>query len=84
MPEMTRLADAGEFMAAYRLAQRALAVAPDDPQVRSAIDALLLPNEVTTTPPGVDVAVRAYAGQDEGWIDMGTTPVTVRRWMSSL
>jgi dienelactone hydrolase len=78
IPEITRLADAGDFMAAYRLAQRALATAPNDPQVRSAVDSFLLPSDVTSDPPGADVAVRAYSGQDEGWIDMGSTPVTVR------
>ena len=78
MPEITRLTEAGEFIAAYRLAQRALANAPNDQPLRAAIDSFLLPGEITSSPPGADVAVRAYSGQDEGWIEIGKTPVTVR------
>jgi eukaryotic-like serine/threonine-protein kinase len=78
MPEITRLTETGEFMAAYRLAQRALANAPNDQPLRAAIDSFLLPGDITSSPPGADVAVRAYSGQDEGWIEIGKTPVTAR------
>ena len=78
VPEMNRLTDAGQFVAAYRLGQRALATAPDDPQVRAAVDSFTLPAEITSNPVGADVAFRAYSGQDEGWIPLGPTPVTAR------
>ena len=58
MPEITRLTEAGEFIPAYRLAQRALANAPNDQTLRAAIDSFLLPGDVTSSPPGAS-SIRA-------------------------
>lgn len=86
MPEVTRLVEAGEFVAAYRLAQRALAIAPNDPRVQAAASSFTLPTDITSNPPGADVAFRAYSAQDEGWIEIGKTPastrvpITLMRW----
>ena len=75
---MTRLASAGEQVAAYRLMQRALAAAPGDPQVTQAWSAITTSAPITSDPPGADVALRAYSGGDEGWILLGRTPISTR------
>ena len=78
VPEVSRLAAAGELVPAYRLAQRALAAAPDDPQVKVAWNELTTAVPITSEPPGADVALRTYSGGDEGWVTLGTTPTTIR------
>ena len=83
-PEITRLVEAGEFVSAYRLTQRAIATAPDDPEARTAWDRLVTPVEITSNPAGADVAFRAYSGQDDGWIELGKTPLTARPPMTLL
>ncbi|HEX6465252.1 MAG TPA: serine/threonine-protein kinase, partial [Vicinamibacterales bacterium] len=77
-PEVGRLAAVGELVPAFRLAQRALAAAPNDPQVKSAWTDITSPLPITSEPAGADVAVRAFSGSDEGWIDLGETPTTGR------
>jgi eukaryotic-like serine/threonine-protein kinase len=77
-PEMIRLAAAGEPVVAYRLAQRALAAAPDDPHVAAAWNGITRAGQVTSEPAGATVAIRSLAGNDEGWIVLGQTPIGVR------
>ncbi len=79
VPEISRLAAEGDIVGAYRLAQTALKLAPEDPQVRDAWKGVTRPFPVTSDPAGADVAFRAYSGADDGWIPLGTTPVGKRR-----
>ncbi len=89
-PRFGRLSDAGDPTAAYRLAQRALATLPDDPQLQAAWDAATNDIPVTSEPTGAEVSIRALSGKDEGWIVLGTTPLTARvpfgqmRWRFAL
>jgi eukaryotic-like serine/threonine-protein kinase len=78
VPEINRLATTGDPVAAYRLAQRALATAPDDPQVVAAWNGITHVAPVTSDPSGATVEIRSLSGKDEGWIVLGQTPVTVR------
>ena len=78
IPEIRRLADAGDPTAAYRLAHRALAALPDDPQLQAAWDAATTDIPVTSAPAGAEVSIRALSGKDDGWIAIGTTPLTAR------
>ena len=66
IPEIRRLSDAGDPTAAYRLAQRALATLPDDPQLQAAWDAATNDIPVTSEPTGAEVSIRALSGKDEG------------------
>ena len=75
IPEIGRLATSGDPVAAYRLAQRALAVAPADPALRASWDAATSEVPIATEPPGAEVSIRALSGQDEGWIALGRTPL---------
>ncbi|MGZ4789515.1 MAG: bifunctional serine/threonine-protein kinase/formylglycine-generating enzyme family protein [Terriglobales bacterium] len=79
LPEITRLFGEGEVVAAYRLAQRALQLAPDDAQVRQTFVNVTRAFPVTSEPPGADVAFRDYSGKDSGWIALGKTPLHERR-----
>jgi eukaryotic-like serine/threonine-protein kinase len=79
VPEIARLADAGEAVKAYRLAQRALDAAPDDPEVLERWSDVTGASPITSDPAGAEVAFRSYAGDDEGWIELGGTPVSRRR-----
>jgi dienelactone hydrolase len=78
LPEAARLAASGDHVAAYRLAMRALAASPDDPQVIDAWNDMTSVSPITSDPPGAEVAFRAYSGKDEGWISLGATPTTTR------
>jgi formylglycine-generating enzyme required for sulfatase activity/dienelactone hydrolase/predicted Ser/Thr protein kinase len=75
IPEIGRLATSGDPVAAYRLAQRALSVAPDDPALTASWDAATSEIPIDTEPQGAEVSIRALSGQDEGWIALGRTPL---------
>jgi eukaryotic-like serine/threonine-protein kinase len=77
VPEVTRLAEAGDQVGAYRLIQRALAILPNDPQLNELWNRTT-PAPIMSDPAGADVAFRAYSGTDEGWIPLGKTPTTER------
>jgi formylglycine-generating enzyme required for sulfatase activity/dienelactone hydrolase len=78
-PEIARLADAGESVKAYRLAQRALDAAPDEPEVLERWNSVTGSAAITSDPSEATVAFRSYAGDDEGWIELGNTPISKRR-----
>jgi formylglycine-generating enzyme required for sulfatase activity/predicted esterase len=75
LADISSLNDEGKVVAAYRLGQRAVAAAPGDPQVAQMWNAMTKPRQITSDPQGADVAFRAYAADDEGWIELGTTPM---------
>ena len=75
LAEIARLNDEGQIVAAYRHARRALEAAPDDPQVLEVWNAMTKPRDITSAPEGASVAFRAYSATDEGWIELGTTPL---------
>jgi formylglycine-generating enzyme required for sulfatase activity/predicted Ser/Thr protein kinase len=78
VPEVTRLAASGDPVGAYRVAQRALTSAPDDPQVSAAWNSITHAFPLASEPSGATVAIRSLAANDEGWIVLGTTPFTAR------
>ena len=78
VPEITRLAAAGDPVGAYRLAQRALAAARGDAQVAAAWAGTANAITVASEPSGATVEIRALSGKDEGWVVLGTTPLETR------
>jgi formylglycine-generating enzyme required for sulfatase activity len=76
VPQIERLAAAQDMDGAYRLARRALEVAPDDPQLKQIWVNVTWPFrvKVESDPPGAKVEFKAYAAPDAQWISMGTTP----------
>ena len=90
LPGISRLVTMGQRAEAYRLAQQALAAAPDDPQLAAAWDAMTSPVRVTSEPEGAEVSIRSLSGKDEGWMAIGRTPLTAQlpmgqmRWLFAL
>jgi predicted Ser/Thr protein kinase len=78
IPGISRLVADGDPVGAFRLAQRALAVAPTDPQLVAAWHGVTNERAITSTPEGAEVAIRALDAKDEGWIPVGRTPLTMR------
>ena len=74
VPEITRLAAAGDADAAFRLAQQATAIAPDDPLLQQVSTNVSFPSSLTSDPPGADVFVRGFLSTRD-WIPVGTTPL---------
>ena len=76
IPEVTRLAGAGDPIGAYRVALRAREIMPNDPQVSSMWEGFTHRIPITSDPPGAEASIRSLSGKDEGWIRLGTTPLT--------
>jgi eukaryotic-like serine/threonine-protein kinase len=76
IPEITRLLDAGERKAAFRLTRRAEAVLPGDPALRQLRQERALPISLTTNPPGADVWAGEYSADNDDWLYLGQTPFT--------
>ena len=84
MPGISRLVAMGQRAEAYRLAQQALAAAPDDPQLAAAWDAVTNQVRVTSEPEGAEVSIRSLSGKDEGWMAIGRTPLTAQLPMGQM
>lgn len=76
IPEILRLADAGDFVEAYRWIRRAEAVAPDDSALRRLHRGV--PTTFETSPAGAEVWATGYRPDDDDWVRLGTTPFTTR------
>lgn len=74
LPQIERLSAASDLDGAYRLALRAMAIIPDDPQLKQLWTNLTFPMKVESDPPGADVAFKVYAAPDSSWIPLGKTP----------
>jgi eukaryotic-like serine/threonine-protein kinase len=75
LPEIERLFLAKDTDAAYRLTQRAMAITPDDPQVKQLWSNLTQQTSIESDPPGARVEYRIYAKPDGPWTSAGTTPI---------
>lgn len=78
VPEIGRLARAGDIDAGFRLAQQALATAPDDPAVLQAWTNVGNESSLTSDPPGATVFVKGFLSTRD-WIPIGTTPLKKAR-----
>ncbi|HVT45806.1 MAG TPA: protein kinase [Thermoanaerobaculia bacterium] len=74
--EIERLMDSDDPVAAFMLAKRARAIAPDDSQVHQAWTNLTKPVTIESEPPGAEVEIRSYRGDaDSPWVSIGRTPL---------
>src|SRR5262249_27987498 len=74
LPEIDQLFAAGQYVDAYRLAQRASRAAPGDPRVRRALLAVTAPLTMSE-PAGADVYFKDYADVDGPWQPLGRVPI---------
>ena len=86
IPEIARLADAGDFEAGYALALEAEAVIAGEPALDSAWSLVAEQVTMTSDPTGAQVSRKPYAAGDTAWTVLGTTPLPLRypRGMSTI
>jgi predicted esterase/predicted Ser/Thr protein kinase len=87
MPQIEALVARNQADAAYRLLSEVQRIIPDDPQLVRLTNDVMDPPALETTPPGVDVATKAYLDSAGEWLPLGTTPLKgamvpfgYRRW----
>ena len=73
--EVSRLADAGDYPAAFALAEKVRAVLPDDPMLASITPLFTSRYSIATSPEGAQVSIRDYSARDAKWQRLGTTPL---------
>ncbi len=77
LPEIQRLSDSDEVMAAFRLAEKVRPILAGDPDFdRVWLDLIQgAPTSVRTEPAGAEVSVKPYTEPDSAWRKLGLTPV---------
>jgi formylglycine-generating enzyme required for sulfatase activity/dienelactone hydrolase len=76
LDEVARLTAHDDLVGAYAVAQRALAIVPNDSRVRQAWTNLTTPPKtVNSTPAGAEIAFGDYLTPTDRWISIGRTPL---------
>ncbi|MFN0172948.1 MAG: protein kinase domain-containing protein [Bryobacteraceae bacterium] len=75
LPQISRLAEEGNYMAAFLLARQARQVLPEDTRLARLWDDVSTRVNIQSTPPGADVQIKEYLAPDDQWISLGTTPL---------
>jgi len=75
LPEIERLAESGEYGAAYELALRAEQFLPDDPVLADLWPSISKRVTINSEPPGANVYRKAYATPQAEWEFLGQTPL---------
>ena len=75
IPEISRLIEKGQFLPAFRLAEKAKRYIPDYPFFAQIDRDYLADVSIRTTPPGADVYVKDYADRTDDWQLLGTSPL---------
>ncbi len=74
-PEIVTLVDEGEFAKAAALAREARAILPGDPTLEKLWLEMTAEATIESEPPGADVSIRPYRGDENSWERLGTTPI---------
>jgi tRNA A-37 threonylcarbamoyl transferase component Bud32/dienelactone hydrolase len=72
--EINQQIEGGDLDAAFRLARRALAIAPDDLQLHQIWSNVSVGASLSSDPSGAEVAVKGYVSNAD-WLQVGTTPI---------
>ena len=75
VPEIIRLADAGEYVAAYRIAIQAEPFVRDHPLFVAQWERITSEISITTNPEAARVSFKPYGGADSEWEVLGETPI---------
>jgi formylglycine-generating enzyme required for sulfatase activity/dienelactone hydrolase len=75
IPQLERLVQSDDSLAAYALANDVLRVLPDDPRVISVLEQVSAVGTIATEPAGADVFVAPYSAKDAPWQPLGRTPI---------
>jgi serine/threonine protein kinase/formylglycine-generating enzyme required for sulfatase activity/dienelactone hydrolase len=79
LAEATRLADADDYLAAFRRVDDVARFVPDDARVPRLLERVSIVGSIESVPPGADVYLKAYNDPSDGWISVGRTPIDQRR-----
>src|SRR5271169_4478662 len=90
IPEVIRLSDKGEDLAAFELARQIEKIIPNDPALSKVWPDISLEIAVHTDPQGAEVYMKPYRADDKDWQFIGRSPVEhlkipvgVLRWKAS-
>jgi formylglycine-generating enzyme required for sulfatase activity len=75
LPEIARLLDEENVDAAFRLAQQAELLIPDNRELLDLQRYYATKASVNSAPPGADVYVKGYLNVDADWLYLGKTPI---------
>jgi len=76
MPEIQRLIDSDDFVAAFRVARKARGTLAGDPEFQKLWQAVTgLPATVSTEPEGAEVFVKPYEEPNDKWERLGVSPI---------
>ena len=75
LPEISRLVDDEQLVAAYRMAEQAEQVLGDDPALAELWPRISRTISVQTEPPGADVYVKEYMDTEGAWQYLGFSPI---------
>jgi formylglycine-generating enzyme required for sulfatase activity len=76
MPEIQRLLEKGETVAAFRLAEKARPQLAGDPEFAKVWQAIIgIPTSIRTEPAGAEVLAKPYAEPDGEWRRLGVSPI---------
>ena len=75
LPEIARLAEKGQYIAACDLAGQAEQIIPNDPLLAKLWPQISRLVSIQTTPPGADVYMKEYAAVNRSWSHLGRSPL---------
>ena len=74
-PEIARLVEELEFAKAAALTREARAVLPKDPTLEKLWMRATVETSIESVPPGAEVSIRPYGGDENTWESVGNTPL---------
>ncbi len=75
LPEITRLMEKEDYVAAFRLARKVDRYVPDEAELQRLRREMWVPMSIYTEPPGADLFIRDYAADNNDWESLGKSPV---------
>ena len=75
LPEIGRLAEKRDFVAALRLAEDAEQIIPGAPQLTSLLSEISVKASIQSTPAGANVEMMEYSDLGASWTSLGKTPI---------
>lgn len=84
LPQAVKLAEDGNYLAAFFAAQEAEEYIPNDPMLLRLWPEISRDYSIVTTPPGADVFFREYSEMDSEWNYLGRSPLEDIRFPTGL
>jgi tRNA A-37 threonylcarbamoyl transferase component Bud32 len=75
IPEISRLIENGQYVAAFHLSERAKQYIPDDPYLAKLDRDYSFSVPIRTNPPGAEIFMKAYANPGDDWQSLGRSPL---------